>query len=1118
MRIIILLVLLAVSSTTIIAQSWNLVDETPSTIRDQRDIIPARYIVAEVDDAQIKELLWTAPMESAERGRSGLAVSLMLADGSIDEFSVFEYAMMEPALASRYTDIKTYHGRSTSNPLRRVRIDYTVHGLRAVITDPHQQTYIDHYQRNDKTLKVIYFRNDYVTNEDWTCTFEDQKTSKGRQSVEASDRFAGDCVFRSYRLSVTATGEYSNFHGADMESESALVLSAITTTVNRVNDVFEQDITSRFVLIDNTDDIFYYDQATDPFDGSNASSMINQNQTNTDNVIGSANYDLGHIFSTGGSGLAGLGVICSNGNKARGVTGIGTPAGDPFDIDYVAHEIGHQLGAGHTQNNSCNRSTPSAMEPGSASTIMGYAGICAPNVQNNSDAYFHAISIQQMSTEITNNSCHGVIALNNVKPVVNAVNDYSIPHSTPFVLEVVATDADGDTLSYNWEQMDNQTGPTMPPAGTNAVGPMFRSRFATAEPTRYFPPLDNVINGTSDQWEVLPTVGRDMNFRVTVRDHYERPGCTEETDMTVSVIGDAGPFAITSIDQTPWLETQNVTIQWDVAGTDQAPISCGTVDIYLSTDGGLTFPQVMATGETNDGSASVSVPLGTTSTARVMIKCSDNVFYNVNDQNFEIQVGAPAFSLSATPDAGVHCEDDAVTFTLEAQSILGYTDPINLSLSGLPAGASGVIGTNPLTPGSSTSVTISNLQGQIGTFPVLVDGVSGTITDDVTYNMSVISPASAPALAEPADMTVGTTATPILKWNATPGSSAYEYEVSTIAAGGNIVASGSINETEVSLTTLSLSTTHYWRVRAVTPCGTTDWSTEWTFETGQCLTFAAGDLPINISSQGTPTIVSSLDVTSSGTVIDINVVDLTGTHTWVSDLNFTLIAPDATEQEFWADPCDREDDYNINFDDEAPNNSWPCPPTDGGTYIPDNSLSVFDGLEIEGQWQLQVFDDANQDGGTLDSWGLEICYTVNCDLTVDQLNYDTTLGSLEAALDCAVAGDTIYLDSAIANGTISLQNQSITIAKDLVIIANRADNIRIVGEGDGSTLTIAAGVEVALIGFDLENIDGDGPLVANAGQLTLEDMNFTYAQGTIPVDNQIGAELSIKGNCNIYED
>jgi len=723
-----------------------------------------------------------------------------------------------------------------------------------------------------------------------------------------------------------------------------------------------------------------------------------------------------------------------------------------------------------------------------------------------------------MSNEITSNNCHAVIALNNVKPVVNAINDYSIPHSTPFVLEAVATDADGDALSYNWEQMDNQTGAVMPPAGTNAGGPMFRSRFATAEAARYFPRLQNVVDGTSDQWEVLPTVGRDMDFRVTVRDHFELPGCTEETDLTVTVVGGSGPFQITDIDQTPWLETQNVTIQWDVAGTDQAPISCTTVDIYLSTDGGLTFPQVMATGEANDGSASIPVPLGTTTTARIMIKCSDNVFYNVNDQDFVIEAGAPSFSLSATPDAGVHCEDDVVTFTLAAQSILGYSDPVNLSISGLPASATSNIATNPITPGSSTTISISNLQGQIGNYAVLVNGVSGSITDEVTYSMSVISPTSAPALLEPADMTPGTTATPTLKWNPTPGSSAYEYEVSTTPAGGNIVASATIVETEVAITNLSLTTQHYWRVRAVTPCGTTAWSSEWTFKTAQCATFLAGDLPISISASGTPTIVSSLDVTSSGTLIDINVVDLTGSHTWIADLNFKLIAPDATEQVFWADPCESENNFDINFDDEAADSNWPCPPVDGGTYIPQNTLSVYDDIEIEGEWQLEVFDDFNEDGGALESWGLEVCYTENCDLTVDQLIYDPSLGSLQAALDCAVSGDTIFLDSAIANGTINLQNQSITIDKDLVIIADRSDNIRIVAEGDGPTLTVVPGVAVALIGFDLENIDGGGPLVSNSGQLTLEDMNFTYGQGTIPVDNQTGAQLSIKGECNIYED
>ncbi|MDF1697308.1 MAG: zinc-dependent metalloprotease family protein [Saprospiraceae bacterium] len=1121
MRSIIMLVLISMVTLPLFGQNWTPKDAKSIPLLGERNINPQKFTAAQVNDDAVKEILWSAPNEIDFNPKTDQATVLrvMLADGSLDDFSIVRYQMMEPNLAMKYDQIRTFHGRSTTNPVRRIRINYTVHGLRAVITDESGQTYIDHFQRRDKTHKIIYRRNDFVAHEDWTCDFQDEKLASENKKEEHER--SGDCLFRSYRFAMTTTGEYSNYHGAFSEDDSMLVMSAVVTTVDRVNDVFEQDLTMRLILIDNTNDIFYYDPATDPFSGSSAGSMISQNQTNTDAVIGSANYDLGHIVSTGGSGLASLGVVCANGAKARGVTGISVPEGDPFDIDYVAHEIGHQLGANHTQNNSCNRNNSTAMEPGSASTIMGYAGICSPNVQNNSDAYFHAISIQEMNAELTSNSCHGVIGLSNVAPEIpNPLINKSIPHSTPFVLDVVATDGDGDVLTYNWEQMDNEVGPVMPPAGTNAQGPMFRSKFAVPDSKRYFPNLTAVTTNTSDVWEVLPTVDRNMDFRVTVRDNTFLPGCTVEEDITIDVEGNAGPFLVTSQNTaTTWLETQSATISWDVANTDLAPVSCANVDILISYDSGMTYPTTLATSVPNDGSHPIFVPVGTSTSARIMVKCSDNVFYDINDTDITINEGSPSFTINTNPSSGTVCDDQTLDFTLESMSLLGFLDPITLTVSDLPVGATASIANNPITPGNSTTITLDNMDGLVGLSFVKVTGVSGPITEETSFALTIENNSINPTLTSPANGSTGAIAEPTLSWVSTPGVPNYEYEVSTLPNGGNVVRTGITPFASVVITPeLNLSTTYFWRVRSITNCGTTDWSDEWTFETGTCITKMAEDLPITISSNGTPTITSSLTIIDKGVITDLNIVDLEGVHTYVSDLNFTLSSPDGTDQTFWSDPCNFQNNFDINFDDEAASSNYPCPPTNGQAYIPDSPLSVFDMELIQGEWILTVFDDFDADGGALNSWGLEVCLDDFCDLTVDNNAYINTNGSLKSALDCAISGDTIYLETAIAGNTIDAGLITISIDEDIVIVADPNDNIRVLSEGNSPTFIIDAGTTVSFIGFNIENIDSTVGVIENNGTLSLEDMNITSGVNMKSVVNNNSSILNLKGDCNLVED
>jgi len=403
-------------------------------------------------------------------------------------------------------------------------------------------------------------------------------------------------------------------------------------------------------------------------------------------------------------------------------------------------------------------------------------------------------------------------------------------------------------------------------------------------------------------------------------------------------------------------------------------------------------------------------------------------------------------------------------------------------------------------------------------FSIKLTGMSGAIVKDTTFSLTVENPTIAPILTTPANGMTGVLNNPTLAWVNAPEVTNYEYQVSALPNGGDIVSTGFTPSASVVVSPeLELTTTYFWRVRSITTCGSTPWSEEWTFETGTCVIKSANDLPIVISSEGTPTITSNLTFIDKGVVTDLNVISLIGTHSYIQDLNFTLIAPDGTSQDFWTSPCDFHDDFNINFNDEASSSEHPCPPTDGLTYIPDNPLNIFDTKELQGEWTLSVFDYLDDDGGSLDSWGLEICLGVYCDLTVDNSAYIDSYGTLLSALDCAVDGDTIFLESSIANNTINIGSTSIAIDQNIVIIADQTDNIKVLSNGTVPTFIINAGKTVSLIGFDIENTNSFVGVLENNGTLILRDLDITSGVGKPSIVNDTGALLNVEGNCNVYQ-
>jgi len=383
---------LAATSATLAQRSaWQILPQVPpSAMAEEPWVRPAKCAPAMLDLASITALLKTAPSEDAnyQPPANPLVISLPMPNGTFARFKVWESSIMEAPLAAEFPDIKTFAGQGIDDPTAHIRMDLTPQGFHSQLLSPEGDVYIDPYSRNNTTLYAVYYKRDYTKkNDGWDCGVTETYTHPHNQGGADSPSGA---TFRTYRLAQACTGEYAAFHGGTVP----LAQAAIVTAINRVSGVYEIDQCIRLILVGNNTNVVFINSATDPYTNNNGSTMLGQNQTTCDNValIGSANYDIGHVFSTGGGGVAGLGVVGAAGNKARGVTGLGSPTGDPFYIDYVAHEMGHQLGANHTFNSSTgscggNRSAAHAYEPGSGSTIMAYAGICgADDLAPHSDA------------------------------------------------------------------------------------------------------------------------------------------------------------------------------------------------------------------------------------------------------------------------------------------------------------------------------------------------------------------------------------------------------------------------------------------------------------------------------------------------------------------------------------------------------------------------------------------------------------------------------------------------------------------------------------------------------------------------------------------------------------
>lgn len=665
---IFILVCISVQSIAQInSQVWTISDEQTINVPGERKIIPQHYLLAKLDVNSFKSMQAFIPLS----WESTVKISLPSPDGNISEFRIFEYPMMESALSAKYPQIKTYTAINTSNTSIVAKIDFTVFGFHAAVFNGNETYYIDPYANLNNDWYVVYYKKDYkkLLLHKMHCEVDDEQADDllGNEPISLSEdlpsmnyKTSGDTL-RTYRLALACTEEYSAAVGGTTPTKAS-VLSAMVTSINRVNGVFEKEFSMHANLVANNDTLIFLPGSGDPYTNGSGSTMLGQNQTTCNSLIGSSNYDFGHVFSTGGGGIASLGSVCGN-SKANGVTGSSNPVGDPFDIDYVAHEMGHQFGGSHTFNSvtgSCsgNRSSSSAFEIGSGTTIQGYAGICdSDDIQPHSDDYYHVRSLEQM-TGNTVKACAAKTISGNTPPVLTSIaKTYIIPYKTDFELTATATDANNDTLTFCWEEYDRGGNGSAWNAPTT-VAPLLRSFNPTTNGTRVFPQYSELIKNTvSYLGERLPDTNRIMKFRCTVRDIHNGQGAfyTSIDTTKLDVRKTTSLFRVTSQNTVAqqWNGFESQTITWDVAGTSAAPISTSTVDIYLSVDSGKTFTFPLVMNTPNDGSEVIGVPNVDATWARVKVKASGNVYFDLNDEWIKIIKKVSPNGLSEINEASI---------------------------------------------------------------------------------------------------------------------------------------------------------------------------------------------------------------------------------------------------------------------------------------------------------------------------------------------------------------------------------------------------------------------------------------------------------------------------------
>ncbi len=695
-------------SASMAGNLWKSVDLQNAPSQQLQVFHPKKYSVYKLDETTLKLQLLSLSTDPTQ----AQIVTLPMPDGSTRDFKVWQTPMLPESLAAQFPGINTFTAEAVNNPTVTAKLDITLYGFHAMVFDAEKTYMVDPYDNYNDGYYMVHYKGDETrtVSQRMKCVHKghDENGPAGesmdieqKNLPKLAHRTVNGYQLRTYRLALGCSHQYAQAATGLSSPTVAQTFSKMTTTINRVNGVYEREFSVTMVFAANENSLIFPVTTGDPYgpDDSNPNNLLTDNQTECDALIGNANYDIGHVFSTGGGGLALLGVVCEAGYKAQGVTGSSTPTGDGYDIDYVAHEMGHEFGADHTFNDGANGSCAGnavdydAYEPGSGSTIMAYAGICDPDdIQPHSDPYFHAKSLNEIHDYITSNGDVCPVKTATGNKLVNApafTTSYSIPYQTPFeLLAPTAVDSVADSVVlYCWEEYDlGDFQATF--SATHNNGPIFRTFNPTTSRLRIFPTMSMVLSGVlsnagteNAQGEKVPDVARDLVFKCTFRDIIHNHGCFVFPDdsITLHAINTGAGFKVTSQSTSgiTYAGHSSQTVTWNVVGTTAAPISAANVDIYMSLDGGNTWMYHVGTFP-NTGTASITVPnpAANSSTVRFKVKGSGNVFFNVNSTNFTVTYNS-GFPISTGVTQVNTLANDTKIFPVPATDILHISTGTN---------------------------------------------------------------------------------------------------------------------------------------------------------------------------------------------------------------------------------------------------------------------------------------------------------------------------------------------------------------------------------------------------------------------------------------------------------